>query len=140
MVNGQEFFERNYPKVLLAAKSTLVNDQAQSLRLQREKAERNQQMGAEAVGMPGLMNNAGDDDVVNVGNETHYHAAPPAPPRPGIGGTLAKLAIGAGLIATGVGVPVGGYLIADAIRNAPVVAPVKVPPQKSFDFDLEAVP
>lgn len=34
-------------------------------------------------------------------------------------GALAKLAIGAGLLATGVGVPVGGWLIADALKNQP---------------------
>ena len=38
-------------------------------------------------------------------------------------GTLAKLAVGAGLIATGVGVPIGGWMIADALKNQPTPEP-----------------
>lgn len=55
------------------------------------------------------------------------------------GGTLAKLALGAGLLATGVGVPVGSWLIADALRNRP--APIL--PDKTIDtnteYDIELV-
>lgn len=39
-------------------------------------------------------------------------------------GTLAKLGIAAGLMATGVGVPYAGYLVADALKNQPKPAPV----------------
>ncbi len=39
-------------------------------------------------------------------------------------GSLAKLALGAGLITTGIGVPAGGYLIWDALKNQQTPAPV----------------
>lgn len=54
-------------------------------------------------------------------------------------GTLAKLAIGAGLLASGVGVPVGGYLIADAIKNAPKPAPV-TDTDTNTGYEVDLVP
>tara|TARA_R110002095_G_scaffold215335_1_gene209193 strand:+ start:33991 stop:34290 length:300 start_codon:yes stop_codon:yes gene_type:complete len=49
-------------------------------------------------------------------------------------GALAKLAIGAGLLATGVGVPVGGWLIADALKKQP--KPV-TPVDSTIDTDTQ---
>ncbi len=49
-------------------------------------------------------------------------------------GTLAKLAVGAGLLATGFGVPIGGYLIADALKDKP--APV-TPADPTVDTDTQ---
>lgn len=53
---------------------------------------------------------------ITFGDQTHYHTE--AAPKPA-GGGLAKLLLGAGLLATGAGVPAGAWLVADAIRNAP---------------------
>jgi hypothetical protein len=49
-------------------------------------------------------------------------------------GTLAKLALAAGLITTGIGVPAGGYLIWDALKNQP--APV-TPADPTIDTDTQ---
>ncbi|WP_299467406.1 hypothetical protein [uncultured Gimesia sp.] len=55
-------------------------------------------------------------------------------------GTLAKLALAAGLITTGIGVPAGGYLIWDALKNKPTPANETVfPPDHDTLFDLELV-
>lgn len=48
---------------------------------------------------------------------THHHAAPVMPPpSPGIG-KFAALALGAGLLATGIGVPLGAWMIGSAGRT-----------------------
>ena len=49
-------------------------------------------------------------------------------------GTLAKLALGAGLMFTGIGVPAGGYLIWDAIKNQPTPA---TPADPTIDTDTQ---
>tara|TARA_R110002095_G_scaffold216568_1_gene214625 strand:+ start:6545 stop:6862 length:318 start_codon:yes stop_codon:yes gene_type:complete len=56
-------------------------------------------------------------------------------------GTLAKLVLGAGMIATGVGVPIGGWLIADALQNDKIapVSEVVFPADNDTLFDLELV-
>lgn len=52
-------------------------------------------------------------------------------------GTLAKLAIGAGLLATGVGVPIGGWLIADALKDKPApTTPTGTDNDTLFDLEL----
>lgn len=53
-------------------------------------------------------------------------------------GTLAKLTVGAGLLATGVGVPIGGWLIADALKNNSDNE-VVIPIDSDTLFDLELV-
>lgn len=60
----------------------------------------------------------GEDMHVGDDNSTRniYY---PAPQQGGTAGTLAKLAIGAGLMLTGVGAPIGGWFIADALKNMP---------------------
>ena len=55
---------------------------------------------------------------------------------------LAKALLGIGLLATGAGLPVGGYLIADAIKNRPVPAPISnvpAPVTTSIDTDTDYV-
>jgi len=54
-------------------------------------------------------------------------------------GTLAKLAIGAGLLTTGIGVPAGGYMIADAIKNAQKPAPV-TNTDTNTEYEVDLVP
>ncbi len=52
--------------------------------------------------------------------------------------TLVKLALGAGMLATGFGVPVGGWLIADALKNQKEEA-IIIPDDRDTLFDLELV-
>lgn len=77
------------------------------------------------------------------GNQTiehHYHypeppaKAEPATPATSTAGTLAKLAVGAGMLATGAGAGVGGYLIADALKNQePTQVIVEQPPATTVE-------
>lgn len=46
----------------------------------------------------------------------------PEPPKPS---QLGKILLGAGLLATGIGGPLGAWFVADAIRNKPAPAPVE---------------
>lgn len=69
-----------------------------------------------------------EDDVnINSGNTHHHYHDPahaPAPEKRSDLGTLAKVAIGAGLLATGAGIPIGASFIADAIKNMKPSAPI----------------
>ncbi len=49
-------------------------------------------------------------------------------------GTIAKLAVGTGLLSMGIGAPVAGWLIADALNNKP--APV-TPADPTIDTDTQ---
>jgi hypothetical protein len=72
-----------------------------------------------------------DDDMVNLGNIT----VQPSPPS-----QIGKLLVGAGLLTTGIGVPIGGWLIADAIRDLPADPPpvvVQPPPEIPEDTDTQ---
>ena len=62
----------------------------------------------------------------------------PEQPKPSVLGTLAKFAVGAGLMMTGVGAPAAGYFIWDALKNppAPKAAPNPVP-VKNTDTDTQ---
>lgn len=74
------------------------------------------------------MEKESDDDMGNSirveSPETHNHY--PAPIKES---GLAKALIGAGLLATGIGIPAGAWFVADALKSkpAPVVAPVEQP-------------
>lgn len=71
------------------------------------------------------------DDVIVVGdykNEIHH------PPQPS--SNLPKLALAAGLIATGIGLPVGAGMIANAILNRP---PTVIPDFKETPWQLDIV-
>jgi hypothetical protein len=67
---------------------------------------------------------APDDMNIHGGNQFHYHppVTPPVamPVKTGLG-TLAQLAIGAGLLGTGVGAGAGIPLLLDALRPKPPV-------------------
>ena len=54
-------------------------------------------------------------------------------------GTLAKMALGAGLLATGIGVPAGGYLIWDALKNQPAPATM-TDTDTNTEYEVELVP
>lgn len=72
--------------------------------------------------------------------EYHYHyPEPPAKaesaiPATSTAGTLAKLAVGAGLIAAGAGIPYGASMIADALKNQePSTVTVEQPPATTVE-------
>lgn len=66
-----------------------------------------------------------------LGDVTHVHSQ-----KGGGGGNLLKGLLGAGLLATGVGVPAGAWMIADALRSQPPApAPVVQTPPPAVDTD-----
>ena len=70
-------------------------------------------------------NNRPEGEDMHIGDDNSViHQYLPAQQQGSVIGSLAKLAIGAGLITTGIGVPAGGYLIWDALKNQPTPAPV----------------
>ena len=73
-----------------------------------------------------------DDMNINVRN-VHHHAAPMS----GMAGNLAKAAIGAGLLATGIGAPLGGWMIAQALLK-PAVEKVITQPGVNRDANVNA--
>jgi len=74
-----------------------------------------------------------DDDVVNLGSITVQQPPPRAP-------AFARLLVGAGLLATGVGVPIGGWLIADALRSLPPPVVPENGPDILYDLRLGREP
>jgi hypothetical protein len=78
----------------------------------------------ERAGTPSEMETMGDI-ILGDRVEPHYHVTPPPPASSGFG----KALIGAGLLATGIGAPLGAYFVADALRgqaNPPaVVRPIE---------------
>ncbi|MCA9015565.1 MAG: hypothetical protein KDA77_09575 [Planctomycetaceae bacterium] len=68
-------------------------------------------------------NNRPEGEDMHIGDDNSViHQYLPA--QSNTGGTLLKLALAGGLIATGVGAPVAGWLIADALKNRPKPAPI----------------
>ena len=84
-------------------------------------------------------NNRPEGEDMHIGDYssiTHQYL----PPTGNATGTLARLAVGAGLLATGIGVPVGGYLIADALRQKPPKTDeIVIPADQDTLFNLELV-
>ncbi|QDV53884.1 hypothetical protein Enr17x_59670 [Gimesia fumaroli] len=82
-------------------------------------------------------NNRPEGEDMHIGDDNSVvHQYMPA--QGNTAGTLAKLALGAGLIATGVGVPVGGWLIADALKNRPApVADPNIDTDTQYEIGLE---
>lgn len=62
--------------------------------------------------------NAEHEDMIHVG-DTHIQQAPHPAAAQGrsLLKNLALMGLGAGLLATGVGAPIGGYLVANALKN-----------------------
>lgn len=86
-----------------------------------------------------------DEDVWNVDSpvtHNHYHTAPPQQPVKQSSGLLGKLAIAAGLIATGYGMPHAATIIAEALNGRePTQVIVEQPPATTVevpdsDFEL----
>jgi len=78
-------------------------------------------------------NNRPEDEPMHIGdysNVTNQYL--PAQQQGSAMGTLAKLAIGAGLLTTGVGAGTGGYFIWDALKN---LASPTAPADPTIDTD-----
>lgn len=119
----------------------LVADEADVLSHQRAvvRAHNQRMMGAD---MP-------DDEATNIHIGDIVGASDSAPPnadssapKPGLSPLVSGL-IGAGLLASGIGIPAGAYFIADAIKNIKpsetVVAPV-TPGDGNTQYDLRLIP
>jgi|GEM_PF-1747972 len=82
-------------------------------------------------------NNRPEGEEMHIGDYssvTHQYL----PPTNSTTGTLAKLAIGAGLLASGIGLPVGGYLIAEALKETPIPKDeIVLPADRDTLFNLE---
>ncbi len=83
------------------------------------------------------------DEMINVGDQNtaiHNYPAPPVP-APSALGTAAKLGLAAALVATGIGVPVGAWILADAIKNIPAAAaPPPAKPSTDTWFEIDLIP
>lgn len=88
--------------------------------------------------MAKINSTAESDSMLVVGDVTLQQTPPPA--KPSILPSLAKMALGAGLAATGVGaglgLPLAGYEIAKAILNRPAA----VAPDTDTTLDIQLVP
>lgn len=77
------------------------------------------------------------DDVIHVGDSVqHVYPAPPAPAP----SSLPKLLLGAGLLATGVGGPLGAWFVADALRSRPAAVQSTTTPAESPAAEQTPVP
>ncbi|MEQ8636891.1 hypothetical protein [Gimesia maris] len=80
-------------------------------------------------------NNRPEGEDMHIGDDnSQIHQYLPAPQQSSVIGSLAKLAIGAGLITTGIGVPAGGYMIWDALKNRPTPT---TPADPTIDTDTQ---
>tara|TARA_R110002049_G_scaffold218939_1_gene390559 strand:+ start:600 stop:1070 length:471 start_codon:yes stop_codon:yes gene_type:complete len=76
-----------------------------------------------------------EDEEMHIGDDNsviHQYLQPQQ--QGSVIGSLAKLAIGAGLITTGIGVPAGGYMIWDALKNRPTPT---APADPTIDTDTQ---
>ena len=141
-----EMLLNNYGKLKLASEAVMVEDRQKLLRDGRDSVKAwNQTILGDA--MPAPKDTPAGDDMIHIGDAvTHQHFPPP---KTGLG-TLAKLGVGAALIATGAGAGLGVPLILDALRPKPAVAtpdppaPLLPPPtvksQPTTLFDLDFGP
>lgn len=101
-------------------------------------ATREKLMGKEVVD-----NNRPEDEDMRIGDDNsqrnYYY---PEQPKPSALGTLAKFAVGAGLMMTGVGVPAAGYFIWDALKNQPKPAPAApvTDTDTNTEYEVDLVP
>ena len=119
-------------KLMLANQGRLMCDNQKVLDSSNQRSERFQQWEAgDVLKLKGIATQAdrasgiGSDDMqISIDSPvttTNHYVTPPTPSRgPGFG-TLAKLAIGAGLLGTGVGAGVGIPLLLDALKPKPPV-------------------
>jgi len=88
-------------------------------------------------------NNRPEDEDMRIGDDNsqrnYYY---PEQSKPSALGALAKLAVGAGLMMTGVGAPAAGYLIWDALKNQPKPAPAApvTDTDTNTEYEVDLVP
>lgn len=125
------FREQRY-KLLLARNGLMLDDQAQIL------ANDHAVVRAHAANnIPGYQ--TPEEQMIHIGDQhTHAHTTPA---KPGLSPLAAGL-IGAGLLATGLGIPAAGYFIAEAIRQPPVPVPstVVTPGDGNTKYQLRLLP
>lgn len=121
-------------RLTMARKATLVDDQAQMLATARAQKEAHNKTYLPNYESP-------EEPVIHIGdihNETPAAQTPPA--RSGLSPLAAGL-IGAGLLATGLGIPAAGYFIADAIRRpAASTSTVVTPGDGNTKYQLRLLP
>ena len=83
----------------------------------------------------------GEDMHIGDDNSVIHQYLQPQQKQGSVVGSLAKMALGAGLLATGIGVPAGGYLIWDALKNQPTpVIPADPTIDTNTEYEVELVP
>lgn len=85
----------------------------------------------------GKDDDVGDTRTTNIDSPQHHHHYPapiaPTPKPSGIG----KALLGAGLLATGIGGPLGAYFVADAIKSQPAPAPIVQPAESEIKTQIK---
>jgi len=105
-------------KLMTADVARMLADNQRVLDLASRRAEAFSQYELSKLGTK--MSDRPEDMQISIDSPvttTHHHAAPVIPPAAAGLGKWASAAIGAGLLATGIGVPAGAWMIADAIRK-----------------------
>ena len=83
-------------------------------------------------------NNRPEGEDMHIGDDNSVIHQYLSAEKKGTASTIAKLTLGAGMLAMGAGVPIGGWLIADALKNKSVKE-VVIPIDSDTLFDLELV-
>ncbi|WP_144979825.1 hypothetical protein [Gimesia aquarii] len=83
-------------------------------------------------------NNRPEGEDMHIGDDNSVIHQYLSAEKKGTAGTIAKLTLGAGMLAMGAGVPIGGWLIAEALKNNSVKE-VVIPIDSDTLFDLELV-
>ena len=85
-------------------------------------------------------NNRPEGEDMHIGDDnSQIHQYLPAPQQSSVVGSLAKMALGAGLLATGIGVPAGGYMIWEALKNQPTPATM-TDTDTNTEYEVELLP
>lgn len=130
----QEEALSHFQKVNLANQLRLMGDNQRSLDQAALRTKRFSEWEfTNVLGQPPKNGETGEEMRISIDspvNETHNHYPPQQS-----AGTLAKTLLGAGLLASGIGVPLGGWMIANALLKPAVEKIVTTPGQ---DADVEA--
>ena len=121
-----EVQERRRDKQLLAHDTICMDDAAEILQMNRDKLRID-------MGLPREMAHKS----IQLGDTVHNHYVQTSTPRNGLG-TIGKVALGAGLLATGAGAGIGGALLASALMKAPGV--VKEVERWGSRIGIEVIP
>jgi hypothetical protein len=121
----------NYLNLHLAHDAVMLDDADKSLAQSRATtAAHARRTAGDDVELPAEDENS----MVHIGNQTTNHIQPPA-----VMGTIAKLALAAGMAAIGAGLPAAAWLAKDFLRPAAAPAAPAAPSidtNSVFDFDI----